>query len=69
MSKPNISLVKPSRRTERTETQAALEASAAGTARVVISAKAHRALKIHCATTNRQMKEVLDELLAKAGFK
>lgn len=68
MARP-LSLAKPVRSpSQANEAQRELDASS-GTARVVISAAAHRALKIHCATNGRQMKEVLDELLAQAGFK
>jgi len=74
MPKPPLTLAKPPRSQPQANehaqerAQAALDASS-GTARVVISAAAHRALKIHCATTGRQMKQVLDELLAEKGYK
>lgn len=69
MPKPPLSLAKPPRsQPQANEAQQELDASSS-TARVVISANAHRALKIHCATKGLQMKEVLDRLLADAGFK
>ncbi len=68
MKRP-LSLAKPVRLPQaENNAQAELDASS-GTARVVISASAHRALKVHCAQKGLQMKKVLDELLAAAGFK
>ena len=59
----NVPLTKPSRKPAR---QRANDVEIGGTARVVISASTHAALRQHCFEHRCQMKEVLDLLVAGA---